>query len=62
VLSRTDKLFSPSIAPAMMDKLAGAGVQAQYVEIDTEFGHQASGVDWAKWAPALKAFLEKLER
>ena len=46
----------------MMDKLAGAGVQAQYVEIDTEFGHQASGVDWAKWAPALKAFLEKLER
>lgn len=61
VLSRTDKLFPPSIAPAVMDKLASAGVQAQYFEIDTEFGHQASGTDWAKWAPALKAFLEKLE-
>jgi homoserine O-acetyltransferase len=62
VLSRTDKLFPPSIAPAVMDKLASAGVQAQYFEIDTEFGHQASGPEWVKWAPALKAFLEQIER
>jgi homoserine O-acetyltransferase len=61
VLARTDKLFPPSIAPAVMDKLAGAGVRAQYFEIDTEFGHQSSGTDWAKWAPALKAFLETIE-
>jgi homoserine O-acetyltransferase len=60
VLSRTDTLFPPSIAPAVMDQLARAGVPAQYFEIDTEFGHQASGADWAKWAPALKAFLEAL--
>jgi homoserine O-acetyltransferase len=60
VLSRTDKLFPPSIAPAVMEQLARAGVPALYFEIDTEFGHQASGTDWAKWAPALKAFLEAL--
>ena len=62
VLSRTDKLFPPSISPEVMDKLTKAGVDARYVEIDTEFGHSASGADWKKWAPALKDFLAKLER
>ena len=62
VLSRTDKLFPPSIAPGVMDKLARAGVDARYVEIDTEFGHSASGADWQKWAPALRNFLASLER
>ena len=62
VLSRTDKLFPPSISPAVMSKLAVAGVDARYVEIDTEFGHSASGREWAKWGPALRDFLAKLER
>ena len=62
VLSRTDKVFPPSIAPDVMDKLAKAGVGATYVEIDTEFGHSASGPEWRKWAPALKEFLTSLER
>jgi homoserine O-acetyltransferase len=62
VLSRTDQLFPPSLAPVVMDSLARAGVDARYVEIDSEFGHMASGADWAKWAPALKIFLETLER
>jgi homoserine O-acetyltransferase/O-succinyltransferase len=62
VLSRTDKLFPPSIAPGVMDKLAKAGVDAKYVEIDTDFGHSASGADWQKWAPALKDFLASLDR
>jgi len=61
VLSRTDKLFPPSIAPGVMDKLATARIDARYVEIDTEFGHTASGPEWAKWAPALRDFLAKLE-
>jgi homoserine O-acetyltransferase len=61
VLSRTDKLFPPSIAPAVMDKLATAGVDATYFEIDTELGHSASGPEWATWAPTLKDFLAKLE-
>jgi homoserine O-acetyltransferase len=60
VLSRTDKLFPPSIAPGVMDALAKAGVQAAYVEIDTELGHVASGHEWAQWGPALRAFLEGL--
>src|SRR5947208_5555975 len=62
VLSRTDKLFPPRIAPEVMDGLAKAGVNATYVEIDTEFGHSASGPEWAKWGPALKAFLDSLAR
>ena len=54
VLSRTDVLFPPSIAPDVMAKLSAAGVDATYVEIDSDFGHLASGADCAKWAPALR--------
>ena len=60
VLSRTDKLFPPSLAPSVMAELARAGVQATYFEIDTELGHVASGPEWAKWGPTLRAFLDGL--
>jgi homoserine O-acetyltransferase len=60
VLSRTDKLFPPSIAPGVMTKLEAAGVDATFVEIDSDFGHSASGLDAAKWAPRLKAFMQSL--
>ena len=60
VLSRTDRIFPPSLAPDVMDKLKRAGVDARYVQIDSENGHLASGADWQKWAPALKAFVESL--
>ncbi|MBI3504808.1 MAG: alpha/beta fold hydrolase [Proteobacteria bacterium] len=60
VLSRTDKLFPPSLGPVVMGKLAAAGVAAAYFEIDSAFGHQASGADWAKWGPTLKAFLDRI--
>jgi homoserine O-acetyltransferase len=62
VLSRTDKLFPPSIAPGVMDKLSKAGVQASYFEIDTELGHIASGHEWAKWGPTLQRFVDALDR
>lgn len=62
VLSRTDKLFPPAIAPAVMEKLKAVGASAEYVEIDSELGHSASGLDAAKWAPKLKAFMAQLER
>jgi homoserine O-acetyltransferase len=62
VLSRTDKLFPPSISPGVMDALTKAGVDARYVEIDSEFGHSASGPEWAKWGPALRDFLTRLQR
>ena len=48
VLSRTDKLFPPSIAPDVMAKLKAAGVSADYFEIDSDFGHSASGLDAAE--------------
>ena len=60
VLSRTDKVFPPSIAPPVMGKLRAAKVDAAYFEIDSEFGHSASGLDGAKWAPALRAFFDRL--
>jgi homoserine O-acetyltransferase/O-succinyltransferase len=61
VLSRTDTLFPPSLAPGVMAGLRGAGIDADYVEIDSEHGHLASGADAGKWAPALRAFISKLE-
>lgn len=60
VLSKTDTLFPPSLAPAMMTEFQMAGVRADYVEIDSEHGHLASGSDAAKWAPVLRTFIEHL--
>ena len=60
VISRTDKLFPPSIAPEVMDALKAAGVDARYYEIDTELGHSASGYDAEKWAPTLTNFMAEL--
>jgi len=60
VLSRTDRLFPPSLAPGVMAALEKAGVPATYFEIDTELGHVASGPEWAKWGPTLRAFLDGL--
>jgi homoserine O-acetyltransferase/O-succinyltransferase len=60
VLCRTDRLFPPSIAPAVMRDLAAAGVDARYFEIDSELGHSASGPEHAKWSPALCEFLAPL--
>jgi homoserine O-acetyltransferase len=61
VLSRTDALFPPTLAPGVMAGMRAAGIDAAYVEIDSEHGHLASGADAGKWAPALRAFIAKLE-
>ena len=60
VLSRTDKLFPPEIAPGVMQGLKAAGVDADYFLLDSELGHSASGLDAHKWAPRLKVFMESL--
>ena len=63
VLCTTDKLFPPSIAPAVMEKLKAAGVDAAFFELKSELGHSASGLDAAdaaKWAPTLKAFMDRV--
>ena len=61
VLSRTDALFPPSLAPDVMAGLTAAGVDATYFEIDSEHGHLASGADAGKWAQVLRRFIERLE-
>lgn len=60
VLSRTDRIFPPSIAAGVMAALARGGVRADYVEIDTERGHAYAGPDAPKWAPRLAAFMDSL--
>ena len=60
VLSRTDRLFPPGIAPGVMSALKAAGVDSRYDEIDSENGHLASGVDAAKWEPALRKFMSEI--
>jgi len=60
VLSRTDKLFAPELAPQVMSALNAAGVDADYFLLDSDYGHSASGRDAHKWAPRLRAFMESL--
>jgi homoserine O-acetyltransferase/O-succinyltransferase len=57
ILCRTDALFPPKIAPAVIDALKGAGVDARYFELDSDLGHSSSGPEHAKWAPTLREFL-----
>jgi homoserine O-acetyltransferase len=60
VISRTDRLFPPAMGQRVLERLRTAGVDATYVEIDTAFGHLASGREAAQWAPALQTFLARL--
>jgi homoserine O-acetyltransferase len=60
MLCRTDALFPPKIAPGVMTALAEAGVEARYVELDSELGHSSTGAEHAKWSPALREFLAPL--
>ncbi len=60
VLSRTDRLFPPELAPGVMQRLKSAGVDADFFLLDSEYGHSASGRDAHKWAPRLRQFMERL--
>lgn len=42
VLSRTDRVFPPSLAPGSITALREAGVRAEYFEIDSDLGHAAA--------------------
>lgn len=61
VLSSTDFLFPPTLAPGVMAALARAGVDARYHLLESPHGHLASGTDALKWAPALREFLRALD-
>ena len=58
VNSRTDNAFPPSLAPEVMPLFAAAGVEARYIELDSEKGHLASGADAALWSDDLAQFLD----
>jgi homoserine O-acetyltransferase len=60
VLSRTDKLFPPEIAPGVMQSLKAAGIDADYFLLDSEYGHTASGREASKWGPRLRQFMARL--
>lgn len=60
VLSRTDRLFPPSLAAEAMPAFAAVGVQADEGEIDSEHGHLASRTEAAQWAAALRRFMDGL--
>jgi len=60
ILCRTDALFPPKIAPAVMAALGDAGVKARYFELDSDLGHSSSGPEHVKWSPVLREFLAPL--
>jgi homoserine O-acetyltransferase/O-succinyltransferase len=60
VLSRTDRLFPPELAPGVMAGLKAAGVDADYFLLDSDYGHSASSRDAHKWTPRLRQFMESL--
>jgi homoserine O-acetyltransferase len=61
VLSRTDRLFPPELAPGVMQGLKTAGVDADYFLLDSAYGHSATGRDAHKWAPRLRQFMDGLQ-
>jgi homoserine O-acetyltransferase len=61
VLSRTDQLYPVSLAPRVMEKLRAAHIDAEYIELDSEHGHFAAGIDAEKWGLQLSRFLKSLE-
>ena len=57
MLCRSDALFPPKIAPAVIAALHAAGVAARYFELDSDLGHSSTGAEHAKWSPVLREFL-----
>jgi len=57
VLSRTDALYPPSLAEPTLARLRAAGVDAHYLELDSEYGHFAPSAQWRQWGPRLRRFL-----
>ena len=58
VLSRTDNLFPPSIAPEVMKVFKQSGVNARFYELNSDNGHRAPSVDWQGWTDELQKFME----
>jgi homoserine O-acetyltransferase/O-succinyltransferase len=61
-LSLTDQIFPPGIGPDVTAALKAAGVDARYIEVDSDIGHMAFGYETEKWSPALGSFIGELMR
>lgn len=60
VLSRSDRLFPATLGSGVMNEMREAGIDARFVEIDSDHGHFASSTDAEKWAEPLRAFLAEI--
>lgn len=60
MLSSSDKIFPASLGPDVMAKLKSAGVDARYVEVQSEIGHLAVDHQTEKWSRELEKFVEGL--
>ena len=58
-LTTTDVLFPPSIAPAAMERLAAAGVEARFFEIRNDRGHLGVNVDSPGWVETLQGVFDR---
>lgn len=57
VLARTDALFPPSIASETLDRMAHN--RPEFLELDSDYGHFAGGLDHQRWSGILTRFLEQ---
>ncbi|NYT61785.1 alpha/beta fold hydrolase [Alcaligenaceae bacterium] len=60
VLATTDKLFPASSANKTLAILERHEIDCQYIELDTQYGHLASGLEWWKWERQLREFMESV--
>jgi len=58
VLSRTDSVVDVALGQPTVDMLCDLGVDARFLEIDTEYGHAGPMIDGHKWADDLRDFLD----
>ncbi|MEK9673616.1 MAG: alpha/beta fold hydrolase [Rhodospirillaceae bacterium] len=59
VLARTDSVVDVALGQPTVDLLKGHGVDARFLEIDTEYGHAGPMIDAHLWTDKLAAFLEE---
>lgn len=59
VLASTDSVVDVKLGQPIVDTLKGHGVDAEFLEIDTPYGHTGPMLDAHKWADKLEAFLDK---
>jgi len=60
ILADTDEWFPASIGRAVMEKLSQAGIDAEFLELQSRHGHYATTMEPEKWVPTAKAFLRGL--